>query len=75
MSPKRKQDEVEDNKEKKRVTGRNPVFLQRTRSINDTKATGNVKKNKALPKVKHFFIAQMENIEKDMVNEYLEKEK
>ena len=75
MSPEHKQDEVKNDKKEKRRTRRNPVSPQRTGSISNTKATSNVEKGKALPKVKHSFITQMASVEKDTVGEYLEKEK
>ena len=73
MSPKCKQDKVENNKQEKRVARRNPVLFQRTRSIYNATTKGNIKENKALPKVKHSFIAQMASIEKDMVGEYVQQ--
>ena len=50
MPPECKQDEVENNKKEKRRTRRNPVLLQRTRSINNTKAIDNVNKKQSFTK-------------------------
>ena len=74
MSSKCKHDDDQSNKKEKKVTRKRTGFLTSNKSVNNTKAKGKQKKNKALPRVKYSIVAQMASVEKEMMDEYIEKE-